>query len=509
MIVGAFTYLSVIGKVGADQVISVVMVVLAFYFTLKDRGENFIIRFFKFFMLAIGALLLPFFLGLLKTVPFISSFSVLGRFSLVELITVIAASFPIFIIGGFFNSPRLAGKITRFIIYAWIIGITLFYFYSVSNQLPVMAPLVETSGAWGTIKEIWVTNWQKFTYTINITKPVIIGGLNNSINKLFDPYFVAEVEDSKSDKQLGVYLQNLEPATDPVLPDEPKIVVYAELKGKTFVGEVAIKNTCYGKYDVATADSKTSSRLITGKVDPPVISLSDYEEQSLVCEIDHRQMRAGQETIGEDVEVIFNSSFNFVTWGYVTYAFMEQNELRNRRKSGEDVAKELGISETVKAVYTNGPVTLGLVRQQDPPKQPVGISAEEPYIPFLIGITIENTKQYSGRGTIQKINTMVFRVPKPLRLDPASCYPEQYSSETDAGAYTNYTFKDIPVRQDLGYQTTRCRPNITSNDIPELLGEGGIAFVTFAIEVDYEYQLSESTRVRLEKPVPEQLPEPT
>lgn len=40
MIVGAFTYLSVIGKVGADQVISVVMVVLAFYFTLKNREEN-------------------------------------------------------------------------------------------------------------------------------------------------------------------------------------------------------------------------------------------------------------------------------------------------------------------------------------------------------------------------------------------------------------------------------------------------------------------------------------
>ncbi|MBU1976097.1 MAG: hypothetical protein KKG59_06865 [Nanoarchaeota archaeon] len=398
----------------------------------------------------------------------------------------------IFFVWGIWSSSTLSKYMKR-----WITILIVLCLLTYPSEIAAMTPgavgeKVDATALGETFIE-WSSGRITSVYDIIAGTPAAI---SESVNRIYEPYFYGEVEENKDDYKLGVYLTNLEPLVEPVLQDDEEIVVWADIQGKTFTGDIEMHNFCTVEY----RDLDREIRIVTGQIEDgfDTLKISDFEDNSLTCTID----RTGIETKDSAVTVNFFSIFTFTTWGYLDYSFMERKELMNRRRSGEDVAKELGISDSLTAVYTQGPVSLGMVRSIDPPKLPYSLDAENPKLP-LFGVTFENAPSYRKRGEIHEITKVVFHVPAPITLDGSSCNPDVHptkSYDPDSN-YNLYTFNGIDIRPEQEYQSLRCRMNINPNDVNEFLGEGGVALATFAVETEYMYKVQESVRVQLQKPI--------
>jgi hypothetical protein len=495
-------YVRILGSMPIAQVAGFYLA-MAFICTLfyKRQDQPAWKEFFMYLAFAVAAIIWLMFMAWFQTVfPFIMTISI-GKFTIGNLITDQLKYFPLFGLLAFNYAPTWARIIVKWYLTLWVIGLSLVYIYAMIKEMPfaqATVPIVETGTplwkntfeGFGAIMGDWVRQsvmgWKTFQ--------------NQTINRVTDPYFYGAVEKSKTDRELGVYLKNGRPLQDIILPEDQEIIVDADIIAKSFTEEINIENTCYARYHRLENDKplKTWTNLI-GHVEPPTLSIHDYEENQLTCTINRQAM----ETKDTSITVVMNATFEFQTWGYMDYAFMDRDELYQRQKSGTaDVARELGLkSSTVEAVYTNGPITLGMVRESAPPKLPYGLDSTKPVLP-LFGVTIQNQQIYANRGHIIEIKKLVFHVPDPIKLDKESCAPEKNPVETrdEQNGYTLYTFNNVQVRSEADYQSQRCRLVIEPSQVEKFLGEGGIALATFAVEADYKYAIFEDVKIPLEQP---------
>ncbi|RJQ17363.1 hypothetical protein C4573_04900 [Candidatus Woesearchaeota archaeon] len=413
-------------------IVYLIFAILAWFFVFRQPG-NFggAWHIFGYFAISAASIFIP----LLRTViPTGDAFGGLSYGDLFNLFLVLVPAWPVYTAKHF---DYFFGTIKAI----WVVILVSFLvvgfidFGQITAAGPdgnVMSPLQKV---WSVIKEA-----AKRMMNVALGIP---GNVTYQIRVAADPYYAAEVEKNKG-VQLGVTFGEIEPYYTYFEYGDP-IGGYITVTGRTFVDEAKVTNKCFlDDYE--------------GLVDPAGFGISELETYYLQCNIGPALGPTTIDFTKQSHQFTFKSTFNFQTWGYVTYTFMDRDLLRNLRSENKDPVSLYQIARYPEAVYTNGPVKLGLVDIRNPPEQPMAVSKENPILP-VFGITIQNSDPL---GKVVKINQLTFRIPKPLQLDLTTCNTKdpknlQNVHVAEDGKYTNYTFVDIPANVNSEYLTVRCR----------------------------------------------------
>ncbi|MEM4337015.1 MAG: hypothetical protein QXG86_03355, partial [Candidatus Woesearchaeota archaeon] len=210
-------------------------------------------------------------------------------------------------------------------------------------------------------------------------------------------YYSGQVEQNKKEP-VGVYIENIKQA-DPKLYDDQPVIIWATLKAKTIMDkEINIIAEC-------KASEQPTNKLVQGKINGETreqFKVIGAEDIDLQCEF--AKLSKGAHLINISAE------FNFETFSYIKAHFMERQRIIDLKRQGIDPLTQYKITERNPiAVYTNGPVAIGM----DLPEMPIGLTQDQNVVMPTLGITIEN--RWEGR--IKKINRLLVYVPEGLALE--------------------------------------------------------------------------------------------
>jgi hypothetical protein len=302
-------------------------------------------------------------------------------------------------------------------------------------------------------------------------------------------YYNGQVEQNQDPRnQLGVHLENVE-AADREFFENEAVTVWGDIKARTLDDPIYIYMGC-------------SSGDVKGRIVPEALANPEYltnpkkgyaieqlEEMGFECRFDGGQLKTGVNTINIKVE------FSFTTLAYLKTYFMDIERIRTLRRDNLDPLAEYGITDkTPTAVFTNGPVRLGM-GTTDPP---LGISADTDTYSY-IGVTVEG--QWVGQ--IKNVTDVTFQVPKSFKLEPEGsdvvCREEfEKDSETDDG-YTVYkiTKKGLEnIKTPIStFKSWRCSTKISRGT--GVLGNTPVTTYYYRASADYIYEIQKSVNVNI------------
>jgi hypothetical protein len=302
------------------------------------------------------------------------------------------------------------------------------------------------------------------------------------------------------------------------------IIATASIRSRTADDSVyAVSNKCYL---LITDTSSFSSSFrgkhvrIDGTVSPEKFEIGytgeQYDQRLIECVVPHDAIKKERERLGKEAtgtrnpltgtvyaQLVFNTTFDFSTSGYMTYAFMDKDLFSSLRADGKEPAREIGLpSNRQQARYTPGPVMIGMPADTIP--YPVDSASQNPSLPSF-GVTFGNA--FAGRGGIQSFGETVLYVPRQLRVSP-TCTPKEFTTVqntvSDPRFGTDYTRYDIKglKRQNQnngyatdGYTTLRCPLSTASGG--DLLGPSGAGIYTLFLTTRYTYAIDTSTPLSL------------
>ncbi len=335
--------------------------------------------------------------------------------------------------------------------------------------------------------------------------------------------------EEKTNERLGVYFDNVKPLYNEYASQE-RAIIFASLFANTFTEKgFDIFARCYSKFEQSVYEDNTLKQVSVeipgvigtgGKEGWTEYKLpTGYDQLELDCYIPGNE----NEALGDYVDFtktsylpyIFEAEFEFQTWGYITYYFVDKNlfnlKSREARANGRTIAKELGIPEEPEAEFTNGPLKIGFrVRQQ-----PIAVEEGETKLPLLFAITLDNNWRTKGR--VVKIKEVVFQVPKPFELDVGKGACKDFvrangpiEGDTRKADLQNYNYyklaNPVEIREKQDYYTVGCPILLSQGDIfgkGTVAGQGVAVPKTFVVQTDYEYLVEEQGSVPLikEKPI--------
>ena len=344
---------------------------------------------------------------------------------------------------------------------------------------PIKDFFSQVSFSFGTIKT-------KLTGVFNLN--VIKTRINNTLNP-YAKYYSGQVEQNSREK-LGVYIEDLKSLTPNNYVDE-KPIIMAQLVGKSFLDKTIL----------VTPSCRIESRDYSapGTPDPrDSIDLNYQLQRTVTCELPS-QSKEGY------YDAVIGANFNFETWAYITYTFVDLKTIQNYYLQNKDVNTELGIDPYPTAIYTSGPVSIGVSSS----KQPIDINTEKPAneaIKQQFGFTIDNAWQ---QGSIKRVEEVDVLIPEEFKLD--DCKPLPWSTEEqlpEEGMY-KYVFSsddffnkktnnNFDYRQDL--RTITCKLFLRDQEsMDNVVTFGSKTPATFVVMAKYNYLVEQKTRLRIEK----------
>jgi hypothetical protein len=400
--------------------------------------------------------------------------------------------------------------ISRLYLAAWIFLFVIWMFGGGASAYMTVASdpqsAFDTAGVWTSFKTFVGDTFKR-------AKASWIGlkrTLNETTNQI---YGVGVVEDNQYEP-LGVYLENLRPI-DHVHFENNSISVIADMKAKTFIGSITINNDCY-------AENVNSEKKFEGSVYPPKIEdVTEFAYEILECEIPHTEKTP---LLAGTYRVRFTSTFEFETWSYITYTFMNKNLLRSLRAEGKDVNSEYNIELTPIPIYTNGPMQIKMA----PISQPIGIDPEIPEgddkLKLPTPIAIELANNWPGQARVLSIEELKVITPSSLELydctkikpkpeqegqttKPAG--PDPKEEELAGTRYKTYTYKPFEIEYSEDYEYNYyynqdlkiviCRIKI--QDLQDLIGINPIKTEkTFAVRTKYTTELYNQIDLNVVRP---------
>ena len=275
--------------------------------------------------------------------------------------------------------------------------------------------------------------------------------------------------DNNEKAPVGLYLENVRLADKYAYEGYP-VIIWADIRGKSFVDEIGVTPSCY-------IDKKGY-----GETDPRSITIFGEEHLTLSCTFYDL-------TKGSYLAKV-SAPFNFETWAYVTYTFVDIETKRALELQGKNVNYELDVDHLPRAVFTNGPVMLGMASMVD---QPVGIDTMYNIREPILGVTLDNLWT---EGEIERVDEFIIQVPDDFKLVKCDRWrpdTERQPSKSEEG-YDFYTFSREELGDPrLGFQSVTCRLHI--NDPKELLAGAQKVQRTFVAQAKYLYKLEKSVRI--------------
>lgn len=293
-------------------------------------------------------------------------------------------------------------------------------------------------------------------------------------------YYQGKVEENKDPRnELGVHIDNLE-AADKEFYQNEEIIIWGDLKARTLDKPIYVYMSC-------------ESDGIKGIIKPETLSdpkkgheIERLEQISFECRFEKDKLKAGINNIKVKAE------FNFETLGYLKTYFMDIERMRALRRENIDPLKQYGIDKRPEAVYTNGPISLGM-GTTDPP---IGLSKTSDGYSF-IGVTV----QPQWYGIIKNITNLTIQIPEGLQIEKDKefyCRGDFELVEEKEGYYIYKMIEEgikkikTPISE---YKSWRCSISIPSRNVPEILGNIPVAVYYYRASVDYIYEIEKSMGV--------------
>jgi hypothetical protein len=348
----------------------------------------------------------------------------------------------------------LLKKIGMLYFYAWIIIMLIWLMIMVgqnstfnmktSGVVPIDAGKAFAKG----IGDSFKTAWEGFV------KP---------INNLMCPDCGGTQETEK-----GIYLENIK-AADSTYYTGSDVWIQGKIRAKNINGTITVRTICFVPGEKQ------------GNVTPATMKLSYDDENYIDCNLG--QLKAGSK------EVKFVSTFEFETDAEITYTFMDTNTLNALNLQNDELYQKLNIPEYAQAIYTGGPVEVGLSQLHQPfridPKNPNSVT-------YPFGVSLTNKWP---QGKIVKGLNYVLEVPDSITL--TGCNRKISSKEENKEGKNKYTFLIDDANAQETFDSVTCRMNIV--DVNKLLGTDMKSVKTFSAKVRYLYSLEASTFVNIEK----------
>lgn len=232
-----------------------------------------------------------------------------------------------------------------------------------------------------------------------------------------------------------------------------------------------------------------SNSKIRGEIEPSDIDLFDIQGggTAIDCTFDDSRLEKGTEMV--DVEL----KFPFVTKSYIKTYFMDVQRFRDMKRQKLEPLTHYQIKDKKpSAVYTGGPIMIGLGFEDDLPLTVNTLEAEQRS--YRVGITLEN----KWKGKIAEITDLKVIVPKELIFQ---C-PLFEADEEDK---TLYTLNEVGKKQIknsgiTSVKTYNCRLSAENAAAARKL-LNNIPLITKYVKVTakYKYELEESTTLKLKQ----------
>ena len=368
---------------------------------------------------------------------------------------------------------------TNLYISLWVLGVVLvgiFYFSSQINASTIVAAggqsqVLEFSPVWNFLSDMAVDSAKNFWNAINLeTNAKIL------LNASGLAYYTGTVDQNEK-QPVGLYIDNVRPA-DKVNFENAPVIVWADLRGKSFNNEIIVTPTCF-------IDSNTKKGT-AGESNPHSLSIFGEEHDSLQCTFGNLSKGSYTARVG--------ASFSFETWAYVTYTFVDLQVKRSMEVQGKNVNSELDIPRYPNAIYTNGPIFLGMGSQVD---QPIGVDTENNVRDPILGVTIED--RWTD-GKLEHVNDFTLQVPEDFDLvDCDRWYPEKMREP--ASSENGYNFFKFS-REEIGdirseFRSITCRLHI--KDPKKFLAGQQKVQRTFVAQATYEYQIEKKVSLSVKE----------
>ena len=368
---------------------------------------------------------------------------------------------------GVFWVYRVALVILMLVFVVWpILGSTL-------GALPPIGDRVDVGGATVGFWDLLTERWDRVTNRVA------------TLSQLYTnpDYYTGRVDENKG-KPLGVTISDLRPV-DPEIANDSQMVLFANVETRSFIGEqVQIIPACV----IDRADAPPASN-----VEPNVLEIVYGTTGSFECAFEPPVGGWRRGVYG----VRASATFPFQTWGYLPYTFVDEELARNLARQGLEVRRELDIDQDPDAVYTSGPVVLGMGGTD----QPILVRREDAANNWLapgsrVGATLDGGWQ---DGKITSVKEIQLKVPEDFVL--TGCDRDVTSTETDPNApgYVSYVFENpADTSVAIDYTTITCKLGLASaEDAAKLVQAGDKTERTFVAVAIYDYTTEERESVRV------------
>jgi hypothetical protein len=200
-----------------------------------------------------------------------------------------------------------------------------------------------------------------------------------------------EIDENK-DSKLGVFIDDLRIIENKVYAGEDFNMI-GTLEVNTVFNPVEIYIYCYIK-----ANHRTG---VEGEILEKVYRVFGKNKEILQCKFDGNEkgLYSGY----------FEALFNFETWAYIDYTFVDKELAMQYYKENRNINIELNIDEETIPVYTDGPIKILMIAAN----QPTEVNFEKGNLP-KIGLSLENNYR---KGEISKVKQIIIQTPKMLRLN--------------------------------------------------------------------------------------------
>lgn len=415
-----------------------------------------------FILISAFYIIVPSFFYILRPINFIGNLSL---FFWVSFLLAITPIWPIYV-GLKANIPFVHKYIN-----IWIVGLLLLFIFGVGFNLNP-GDVAGIGGRPELLQAGAVANYL-MEKTADVAKNFwnslsLIPAAKRLLNSSGINYYTGMI-DNNEDAPVGLYLTNVRLADKYAYVGYPAIV-WADIRGKSFNEEIIVTPSCY-------IDKKGD-----GVPQPSYFSILGEEHDTLSCTFNDLEKGTYRAKVG--------AAFNFETWAYVTYTFVDIDTKRALEIQGKNVNHELDVDPLPRAVFTNGPVMLGMASMVD---QPIGIDTEHNTKEPVLGVTLDNLWT---EGEIERVDEFIIQVPEDLKLVKCDRWhpdTERDPFKTEDG-YSFYKFS----REEIGdprasFQSVTCRLSI--KEPKEFLAGAQKVQKTFVAQAKYLYKIEKSVSI--------------
>jgi len=374
----------------------------------------------------------------------------------------------------FFHVQGVEGKFLNIIKIIWIIflvGILLFMLTplllkSLTGVAATTSLTLSPGDAITSFKGTIFNQFNKIKDLLNTTKDPYLNNQKGQIDK-------------NVNSRLGVFFNKLQVIPNKIIEND-NFTLFGKFEVNTVFNNIYVNINCFAEKNY---DKKGRKQGAMDESDYFV-----YGKNLELIECDYPGLSSGVH------QLYFEAAFNFETWGYVDYTFVDKDLAMQYYKEGRDVNEELSIKLETIPIYTDGPLKIMMIAAE----QPVEVDFEKNRFPKF-GI---NLLKNFDNGGITKVNEVIIQTPKMITLKKEDCSfkgrfvqltekPNGFEGSLDSSNY--YSFFN-PEEKAEALRVIVCDINIDETEYLKQKGVNSKLVKSIILKADYDY-LVESTKI--------------